>query len=282
MGVNCFILITGWFGVRNSLKGFLKIFVETCIWGLISYGVLVIICNVDFSIKHLIKSMDFRNNWFVTSYLMLLLVAPIIEKSLFNITYSNLKSWIILLTLFNFIFVLLLNKLNNNGYNVVQFIYLYYIARFLRLGYTKKWCLFLRKYSIFLYVGLAVLLTVVFIALYKFYRVPMSIVWFGYNNPIIILLSIAFFMFFAQMKIQLNIINLVSKGVFGIFVLHTTKYIIPVRNQFAHLVYNGIILMSLMIFLICSAMTFPGLYITKRISEKLYKFASTVLYKMYL
>lgn len=285
------MLITGWFGISDFFKGFLKIIVETLFWSLISYSFLVIMCENSFSIKSLIKSIDFRSNWFVISYLMLLLVAPIIEKSLLGITYSTLKKWIILLSIFNIIFVLILNHLNNNGYNVVQFIFLYYIARFLRLSknklWLKKWC----RYSFLIYIGLSSILTIGFIILYDLGKTPMSIVWFGYNNPLVILASISVFVMFAMIKIQSSMINLVSKGVFGVFVLHTTKIIIPVRNEYTHLIYQdygycGIVVLAIVIFLFCSAITVPGVKVTKWISDKAFVIMSkyisslSILHKM--
>lgn len=271
-GVNCFVLITGWFGISNSLKGFLKIVIETCFWSIISYLFFVIVCEGDFSMKSLIKSIDFRSNWFVISYLMLLLIAPIMEKSLLDITYSRLRNWIILLSIFNIVFVLVLNHLNNNGYNVVQFVFLYYIARFLRLSgnhlWLKKWC----KFSFLIYLGLSFALLIGFVVLYEIGKMPASIVWFGYNNPLIILSSISVFIMFAVIKVQSSTINYISKGVFGIFVLHTTKFIIPVRNEYAHQIYleygySGIITMAFLILLICIAITIPGVRITKWISD---------------
>lgn len=150
-GVNCFVLITGWFGVSKPFKGFLKVFSETVVFGLISY-LFVSICESSFSFRFMFDSVDFRNNWFVNSYLMLLLLTPIMEKSLANIQYDELKKWIILLCIFNIVFVFLFRNLNDNGYNVIQFIFLYYIARFLKLGYERKWCVLLRIYSLPLYI----------------------------------------------------------------------------------------------------------------------------------
>ena len=197
-------------------------FSETVVFGLLSY-IFVMVCTSEFSVRCLIDSVDFRNNWFVNSYIMLLLLSPIIEKSLVDITYEELKKWVILLTIFNVIFVFLFRNLNDNGYNVVQFVYLYYIARFLRISYDKKWCRKISKYSVTIYLIMAIFLTVGMLAFYIYGRTIKSIVWFGYNQPMVIILSIAFFMIFAKLNIKSRFINLMSKGVFGVFVLHTTR-----------------------------------------------------------
>lgn len=232
----------------------------------------------NFSFRFMFDSVDFRNNWFVNSYLMLLLLTPIMEKSLANIQYDELKKWIILLCIFNIVFVFLFRNLNDNGYNVIQFIFLYYIARFLKLGNERKWCIWLRKYSLPLYI-----LTVIFLSL-GFYFMSLhgksvkSIVWFGYNQPLVLILSIAFFMIFAKLRFRSNIINRISTGVFGVFVLHTTVHLIPIRNEFAHFVYSnygywGILGLAIIIFLICLGLAIPC---SKMISKAVAAFGKNV------
>ena len=65
-------------------------------------------------------------------------------------------------------------------------------------------------------------------------------------------------------------INLLATGVFGVFILHTTKYMIPWRNEFAHNVYLnygyvGIILFSLCVLFSCLLITVPGSKVIKKI-----------------
>lgn len=276
-GVNCFVLITGWFGVSKPFKGFLKVFSETVVFGLISY-LFVSICESSFSFRFMFDSVDFRNNWFVNSYLMLLLLTPIMEKSLANIQYDELKKWIILLCIFNIVFVFLFRNLNDNGYNVIQFIFLYYIARFLKLGYERKWCVLLRIYSLPLYILAVISLSLGFYFMSINGKLVKSIVWFGYNQPLVLILSIAFFMSFAKLRFCSNIINRISTGVFGVFVLHTTIHIIPIRNVFAHFIYSqygylGILGLTIIIFLLCLVLSIPC---SKMISKAVTAFGKNV------
>lgn len=228
---------------------------------MISY-LFVSICESSFSFRFMFDSVDFRNNWFVNSYLMLLLLTPIMEKSLANIQYDELKKWIILLCIFNIVFVFLFRNLNDNGYNVIQFIFLYYIARFLKLGYERKWCVLLRIYSLPLYILAVISLSLGFYFMSINGKLVKSIVWFGYNQPLVLILSIAFFMSFAKLRFCSNIINRISTGVFGVFVLHTTIHIIPIRNVFAHFIYSqygylGILGLTIIIFLLCLVLSIP-------------------------
>lgn len=238
--------------------------------------ILTTLNNEEFSFGHMVLSMDFRQNWFVVAYMMLLIASPILERSMCNMAYTELKHWVWLLIIFNIGFVLLLGKLNDNGYNVIQFIFLYYISRFLRLSCEnhKRWFLVLERYSMVLYIMAAFLLTVGYLLLYTFGCQPSSIKWFGYNNPLVIIASVAFFVWIVKEKINSHIINLLATGVFGVFILHTTKYVIPIRNEFAYSIfidygYFGIFVLSAIIFASSLALSIPISRIVKVITSKL-------------
>lgn len=273
-GVDCFVLITGWFGIRHTMKGLVKILLETCLFGLISYIILLLLGGDSFSISHLKDSMDFRFNWFVVSYMMLLLVSPIIERSLINLEFKEFKKWMILLCVFNFVFVLLLNRINDNGYNVVHFIFLYYIARFMK---TMKdsgnlWYKRFEKYSLPIYIIMVLTLTLGFLFLNEYRHAPKSIKWFGYNNPILLMASVAFFVSMAKMHLKSRWINYLASGVFGVFILHTTKYMIPYRNDITHDVYLnygyvGIIALSVIILFAGLIISVPGAKAVNRIMK---------------
>lgn len=69
-------------------------------------------------------------------------------------------------------------------------------------------------------------------------------------------------MSFAKLRFCSNIINRISTGVFGVFVLHTTIHIIPIRNVFAHFIYSqygylGILGLTIIIFLLCLVLSIP-------------------------
>ena len=256
------------------MKGLVKILLETCLFGLISYIILLLLGGDSFSISHLKDSMDFRFNWFVVSYMMLSLVSPIIERSLINLEFKEFKKWMILLCVFNFVFVLLLNRINDNGYNVVHFIFLYYIARFMK---TMKdggnlWYKRFEKYSLPIYIIMVLTLTLGFLFLNEYRHAPKSIKWFGYNNPILLMASVAFFVSMAKMHLKSRWINYLASGVFGVFILHTTKYMIPYRNDITHDVYlnygyAGIIALSVIILFAGLIISVPGAKAVNRIMK---------------
>lgn len=237
-GVNLFVLITGWYGIKHIGKGFIRLLVDCAVFGMLSYGLLVLLSDRPFTPKEMIISMMFTKNWFVVAYMMLLLVSPMIEKSLEGISSKQLLYWLMLLTVFNLYFGFYLGKVNNNGYNVVHFAWLYYIARYLRMTKDERWNKQMQKAGLWIYFGNSLLMALVFIFMSNVGHPIASMKWFSYNNPLLMLSAIGFFIWISQFKFKSHLINLIATGMFGVFLLHTTPYVIPFRNVVSKMIFE--------------------------------------------
>lgn len=241
--------------MKSVSKGIIRCVIDCLVFGTLSYLLLVLFTDKTFVIIEFVKSGFFTQNWFVVAYIMLLLIAPIIEVSLKHVSQSQLLVWILLLSIFNLYFGYYLGNINSNGYNVIQFVWLYYIARFLRLSIGSKWQNRLSHYGIYIYVLSSALLASIFIGASRMGYTINSIRWFSYNNPILMLAAISLFMWVSKMSFKSNIVNLIATGVFGVFLLHTTPYVQPYRNVFTYDIYSmygysGIIIESIILFVI--------------------------------
>lgn len=260
-GVNLFVLISGWYGIRHIGKGFIRLIIDCLVFGIISYIFLWLVPGRPFNIQELFHSSAFVYNWFVVAYMMLLLVSPIIEQSLQHIDDKTFLYWILLLTVFNILFGYCLKQVNSNGYNVVQFIYLYYIARYLKVTKDKKYYGTVKRYSLLLYILLSLLLAGCFIIAGITEHPMSSFRWFAYNNPLVLLSSICLFIWFAELNIKNMIINTAASCVFGIYLLHTTQPFIPWRNALTHNIftqygYCGVFAEAVCLFCICGLISF--------------------------
>ena len=147
IGVNLFVLISGYFGIRHLKKGGFRLVTDCIIYGLISLGIALLL-GAKYSNGLLYSSCSFTRNWYVLHYLFLLLISPIIEQSLVNVSRKKLGYWICLLTVINIWGGYLLGKVNDNGYNFVNFIYLYYIGRYIRMALESSFWHKVSKYGI--------------------------------------------------------------------------------------------------------------------------------------
>lgn len=133
VGVNCFILISGYYGIRFSKKK---------LWYLISillfYSILfnVIPAIIQHNYREAIKYLFFLSNspyWFVIDYLFLLFFAPMLNMMFESMNRRYITSLIVVMTIMSIYFGFIWqHKVNENGYQFFQFIYLYCLGKFLR------------------------------------------------------------------------------------------------------------------------------------------------------
>lgn len=91
------------------------------------------------------------------------------------------------------------------------------------------------------------MLAFVFIGMSYVGHVIETLRWFSYNNPFLMVACIGLFMWISRLSLQSKIINIIATGMFGVFLLHTTPFVIPFRNEvtsqiFADYSYAGILI----------------------------------------
>lgn len=270
IGVNLFVLISGWFGIKHICKGIIKIVIDVILFGTL-INIACTLYGQPFSVNTWLQDIHFKNYWFITAYLMLLLMAPIIEKSLENITFKTLTYWILLLSIVNLYFGFYLEMDKRFGYQYEHFIYLYYLARYLKISWEKKGTKWLEKWGGVLCIICTILLAAGFI-ITKNQKVinTESLRYFGYNNPLIILSAIGMFTWLAHFKFSNKWINLIATGCFGTYILHESQIIENLRNSFAHTFYVnhsylGLLIMAIILYASCLIVSIIGENLNRKI-----------------
>ena len=77
--VNCFIFISGWFSIRQSVKGFSNLLFQILFYSLLLYFSFAALGLISFSGKGLLAHSNFFAYWFLTCYIALYLVSPILN-----------------------------------------------------------------------------------------------------------------------------------------------------------------------------------------------------------
>ena len=133
--VNVFVLISGWFGIKFSLKKMLK-FVFQCAFFLFGiYAAMIILGLRKIDIVGISGCLMFLKwNWFIKAYLLLFIVSPILNRFLENTNGRELR---LLLILF-FSFQTLYGWATTGAYffewglSVTSFVGLYLLAQYIR------------------------------------------------------------------------------------------------------------------------------------------------------
>lgn len=145
--VDCFVLISGWFGIKVNWRKLFSLNNMTTFYAII-LGAVYVLAFLKFpDIQSIIKMMlpvVTQQYWFITMYVVLCLLAPFINLLL---EYMNEKEVRQLLQLMGVMFVLLptvgyiLNFRSitgDAGYGPVNFVFLYILGRYMRLYHQPK------------------------------------------------------------------------------------------------------------------------------------------------
>lgn len=217
IGVNLFILISGYFGIKSVKRSLSRI--------LISFLWCAILVSFILKFKTLFY-FNFLHWWFIENFVVLILLSPIIEKSLDGISFKRLSYWILLLTLVNVVFGWVIGLINNNGYNFVNFVYLYYLGRWVKALMSTKFFSNIVLVKIGM-LALFVMNSLVYMLVYSKYiqyTSVTSIKWWSYNSPAIILSSICVFILFATFSFKSKVINFIASGSLAAYILHTKDF----------------------------------------------------------
>lgn len=217
VGVNCFILISGYYGIKLKWKSLLNLYCICAFYALLVALDRCLRLNIPFDkgmLYTIILPFSHSEWWFISCYVILYLLSPLLNKAIEAFSRKEFVLSLVLLTIVNLYFGYYWHQHNVNGYNVGQFIFIYFIGAFLH-KYPLKWLN--RRKSFLLYVTSAVLWSVVTIASIK-WRVPH---WcaFYYNNPLVILSSIGLFVFMTTLEIRNPKINAVASGVLAAYLI---------------------------------------------------------------
>lgn len=222
VGVNCFTLISGYFGIRARIAGLLKFSAMCIFYSVILYSLSTLAPRGHWDWQAWGQSwMVFTHTdlWYVPAYLLLYLVSPFLNSAVDNLSLRRFSLWLSLFVIANvWCGWMWQANFNPTGYTPVQLIMMYLIGRWISRALPAMSRLIgsrhLQRASMALYL-VAVAVT------------AFTAVWiqptmaYAYNSPWVILSSVAIFTFFALLPLGTSsVINSLAKGAFAAYLIH--------------------------------------------------------------
>ena len=253
IGVNCYILITGYFGSDFSWKRLLSIYLICFFYELIGFLIAFMQGDVEWStaaLSYIIFPLSHSNSWFIRCYVILLLLLPVINAGLEHFNKRQYLFALALLTILNLYFGWFQKQpdYNGNGYNASQMIYLYVIGRYLNRYLDWEHIRKYRKYLLLAWVLLSVLWGVVQNINDTVRGIPHWNGW-AYNNPLVIASAMLFFSYFRCLEIKPSkYVNLIGGTMLGVFLLHLNRYICGyIYNMTRYVIHSSYVNQSLIL-----------------------------------
>lgn len=231
--VPVFVLISGWFGIKPKIKGFLNFYIQCAFYFGLLYCIYLFVIGSHINRWCILNTVfPFTYNpdlWFVECYALLYIISPILNRLVSVLTKKEYALALLLLTFVQLYFGWYRQHpcSDMNGYNVYNFAYLYLIGRFLSLHICWDKISNLRVKSLLGFVvgsfGLGILpilnsklcLLPEWSPLFHFYL---------YNHPLLLVNSILLLLLFTTFHFQSRWINRIAASTLAIYILHENEY----------------------------------------------------------
>lgn len=223
VAVPCYVLVSGYFGIKFSLRGLFRIIANLFIYGLCLYLIRVYAFHeTHLVIRRALFFVSSTGQWFIRIYMYLYLLAPIINKVIKSLSAQNRIAVLVLLAwiscwcgFMNF------EPSLYEGKNLVHFCFLYLLGN--TLSQYKEKLNQIATYKVLIAYLLVNALSVVG-GYYALLKAPQNTLlfnlFFSYNSMILILNAILFFMLFMRIKLKSGFVNYIATSSLAIYMLH--------------------------------------------------------------
>ena len=240
IGVILFVLISGYFGIRPSFRGFFRIlcvvsvyYLPLRLWYVYNTGMGGMAMLDSF---HVLSKTPY---WFVRTYLCLYLVSPLINKVLKDISLRERLYYIFSFVVISVYLGMLQCDISLiDGKNLSNFVLIYIIGdtiskekyRFAGISNT-------------VFISAFLLLNIVLIGVYTTFsnRALIDFIWnwsFPYYSPFLLVSSILFFIPFTRYDINSPKINFLAVSAFSIYIIHHQPVVMDMILQpIIHTIY---------------------------------------------
>lgn len=195
--------------------------------------------------------------WFILDYLFLMIFAPIINIGFHSFDKRKSKYFIGCLLVINCYFGFLWgDKVNNNGYALMQFILMYIIGRYISIYGVN----FRQNKAIVLYVLFSLFNGVLFFLSYRMGHESIAWKLTYYNNPLVVISSIMFFVVFLNISVKSKLINYLATSALSIYLIQNSLFVgnsyykvvsdFYISNSYWSLIIAFIVALSLIICLV--------------------------------
>lgn len=220
VGVNVFILISGWFGIKPKPEKILSILFQVFFFS-------ILICAFSplwgetVELRHLVKTFWIGSEyWFVVAYLILFLFSPVMNTYCEKATEKELRTFLILFYVLSTCYGFIGDDIGNfhYGYSAISFMGLYVLARYVRIhgGKVFSW-----RSRTDLAVFLSCILISTGISILQTYLNRTDLLrQIDYNNPLVVLAALYLFLAFTKTKFESKTVNWLASGAFAIYIIH--------------------------------------------------------------
>lgn len=251
VGVNLFVLISGWFGIRPTVKGAISL-----LYQVLFYSILILAAGIIIGIpipKNEMKDVFYFGSfyWFIPAYLCLYALSPMLNSFIEHSTRNQLLHVLIAFFFLEFIYGWITNSASfDGGYSTLSFIGLYLLAR-----YVNKYSDRLKSINPMVSLGGYFIMTIIptVIAFFGIRYIGHGFSSYKYCSPFVISAALFLFLFFQRFSFKSKFINWVACSVFSVYIVHLNPMIVPFFTKTLKSAYESLDGFTYCIIAVCLA-----------------------------
>lgn len=221
VAVNVFVLISGWFGIRGSIKSFSN-FAFQCLYFSTFIFIIYYLCGLsEITPKRLLEIIYITpiHYWFIKAYIALYILSPILNKYLELAKKKDLEILLLSFYLFQTIYGWSKSaEFIQQGYSAFSFIGLYLLS-----SYARKYLVKDARYGLMSFVICAIVNSILYYVLNANGHGPEI---YAYINPFVIIGALGLLLYFNSLNIPYSkAINWIAKSAFAVYLLHGSVFL---------------------------------------------------------
>lgn len=223
--VDLFVLISGYYGIKFSFKTLARFEGQAIFYSYLTAAGAILLLGHCPGLMGKIFPIIGNRWWFLTTYVMLLIIAPILNEGIKRLTEKQHLSIIFLFIAINCVGYLFIRR-TPNGSNLQSFILIYVIGQYLH-SYKDKYKMLTNKKVLLAGFIFCTLINFIAVSLCLQFGVKYPklvtigiMLYLSYSNPVILLQAILIFCAVLSLKPTYNIkVNTIAKHVFGVYLI---------------------------------------------------------------
>lgn len=229
IGINCFVLITGYFMCKSNItvSKFLKLILEIWFYNIIIYSLFIVFNIIDFEFESFVRMIIPIGHVgldFTTAFLCFYLFIPFLN---ILVNAMNKKQHIALIALFLAIYSIwpMIPGFGTTYNYVTWFIVLYFIASYLRIYPNTKYSNNTKFWAWM--TAISITISMISVVIFRFIQCKYIHPYFLVSDStaiFAIIVAVSSFMLFKNIKMKQNkFINTIAASTFGVLLIHANS-----------------------------------------------------------
>ncbi len=241
VGVNVFVLISGWFGIRPRWQGIGGLLFAVAFLSVVTTAVFAAAgLPLSAGATVLAGATIGSAYWFIVAYAGLYILSPVLNAYAGQASQRSLGRFLACFFAFEFVYGFATDSgLFNSGYSIVSFAGLYLLARYARRS-TGRWTRLGSGTYLAAYAATMLTSAAVYIALIALTDHGDGERLIAYTSPFVIAGSLALTLAFSRLRLQSRTVNSMAESCPAIYLIHCHPLVLPLYATFFRRLYDSL------------------------------------------